>query len=41
MGGDFGGLTFDQIVAHHNAVLDGFSAGDHRIALRPAADVTF
>ncbi len=41
MGGDFGGLSFEQIVAHHNAVLNGFSAGTHRIELCPAAEVTF
>ena len=41
MGGDYGGLSFEQIVSHHNAVLNGFSAGDHRIELRPAADVSF
>ena len=31
MTGDSGALTFDQIVAHHNATLNGFSAGRHEI----------
>ena len=38
---DMGGLTFDQIVAHHNAVLRGFNAGKHAIRLSAAADLTF
>ncbi len=41
MTADQGGLTFAQIIAHHNAVLDGFSAGAHAIALRMAEDVRF
>lgn len=28
---DSGGLTFEQIIAHHNALLDGFDAGEHGI----------
>lgn len=38
---DQGGITFAQIIPHHNAVLDGFSAGAHAIALRAAEDVRF
>jgi nicotinamidase-related amidase len=34
-------LTAAQIIAHHNALLDGFDAGSHAITLRPAAQVTF
>ena len=28
-------LTFDQIVAHHNALLDGFDAGEHSVRVEP------
>ncbi|OJF90571.1 cysteine hydrolase family protein [Pararhizobium antarcticum] len=38
---DMGTLTFEQIIAHHNAVLDGFDAGAHAITLRPALEVAF
>ncbi len=31
MTADWHGLTFDQIIAHHNAVLDGFDAGAHHV----------
>jgi len=41
MTADQGGLTFAQIVAHHNAVLDGFSAGAHAVALSAAQDLRF
>jgi len=34
-------LTAAQIIAHHNALLDGFDAGAHAIAVKPARDVTF
>jgi nicotinamidase-related amidase len=30
-------LTAFQIIAHHNLVLDGFSAGDHSIKVKPTA----
>jgi nicotinamidase-related amidase len=33
---DSGVLTFDQIVAHHNALLDGFDAGNHSVQIAPA-----
>jgi nicotinamidase-related amidase len=41
MTADMGDLTFAQIIAHHNAVLDGFDAGAHAIELRTAAQITF
>jgi nicotinamidase-related amidase len=37
--GDSGTLGFQQIVAHHNRVLDGFSAGRWSIRTVPAAEV--
>jgi nicotinamidase-related amidase len=39
--GDRGGLTFDQIVAHHNATLDGFDAGPHLVWVKPASEISF
>ena len=39
--GDRGGLSFEQIVAHHNATLDGFDAGPHLVEVRKAADIAF
>jgi nicotinamidase-related amidase len=41
MTADMGGLTFEQIIAHHNAVLDGFDAGAHAIELRRAGQIAF
>jgi len=38
---DMGKLTFEQIISHHNAVLDGFDAGANAITLRPSGEVTF
>ena len=32
-------LNATQIIAHHNALLDGFSAGDHTIKIKAARDV--
>lgn len=29
------GLSFEQIIAHHNGLLDGFDAGSHRVRVRP------
>jgi nicotinamidase-related amidase len=29
MTADFGRLTYEQIIAHHNALLEGFDAGSH------------
>jgi nicotinamidase-related amidase len=34
-------LKAEQVIAHHNAVLDGFDAGPHQVTLRPAAEVSF
>ena len=34
-------LKFEQIVAHHNAVLDGFDAGQHKVRVMPSADIGF
>ena len=34
-------LTAAQIIAHHNALLDGFDAGPHAITVKPADEVTF
>lgn len=38
---DGAGLTFEQIIAHHNAVLDGFNAGPHAIRVKPASGLSF
>ncbi len=38
---DMGGLSFEQIIAHHNAVLDGFDAGRHAIRVAPAEQIRF
>jgi nicotinamidase-related amidase len=35
MTADFGGLSFEQIIAHHNALLDGFDAGLHSVRIVP------
>lgn len=32
-------LTAAQIIAHHNALLDGFDAGSHAISVKPAEEV--
>lgn len=34
-------LTAAQIIAHHNALLDGFDAGSHAISVKPADQVSF
>lgn len=39
MTADSGSLRFEQIIAHHNALLDGFDAGDHEVAVRPASEI--
>jgi len=41
MTADSGGLTYGQIIAHHNDLLDSFDAGTHVIGLAAAADVKF
>ena len=33
-------LTAAQIIAHHNALLEGFDAGSHAITVKPADEVT-
>lgn len=38
---DNGVLTFEQIVAHHNATLDGFDAGMATVTLAACEDVDF
>jgi len=32
-------LPFEQIILHHNAVLDGLDAGDHEVRVIPSADI--
>ncbi|HUM12807.1 MAG TPA: cysteine hydrolase family protein [Myxococcaceae bacterium] len=39
--GDSGQLSFRQIVAHHNRLLDGFSAGRWTIQVVPSADIAW
>jgi nicotinamidase-related amidase len=39
--GDRGGLTFEQIIAHHNATLDGFDAGPYVVTVKPANEIGF
>jgi nicotinamidase-related amidase len=34
-------LRFEQIIAHHNAVLDGFDAGNHRVRVERASGISF
>lgn len=41
MTGDRGALTCDQIIAHHNTLLDGFDAGKCVVTVKKAADVGF
>jgi nicotinamidase-related amidase len=41
MTSDTDDLTFEQIIAHHNAVLDGFDAGAHAIELCRADQIAF
>lgn len=41
MTGDTPLLPFAEIVAHHNATLDGFDAGEAVIELRSAAEIVF
>lgn len=38
---DAGSLRFEQIIAHHNAVLDGFDAGEHEVRVIPSAEINF
>lgn len=41
MTGDRGALTYDQIIAHHNTLLDGFDAGKHAVTVQKTAEVGF
>jgi nicotinamidase-related amidase len=38
---DMGDLVFDQIIAHHNATLDDFDAGNHSVEVRAAREIEF
>ena len=39
MTADAQALRFEQIIAHHNEVLDGFDAGEHEVSVRPASGI--
>jgi hypothetical protein len=39
--GDTASLQFADIVAHHNETLNGFRAGNSRVRVCPAADISF
>ncbi len=41
MTGDRGALTYDQIIAHHNGLLDWFDAGQHMARVKKAAEISF
>jgi nicotinamidase-related amidase len=32
-------LRFEQIIVHHNALLDGFDAGEHEVRVCPSAEI--
>lgn len=34
-------LRFEQIIAHHNALLEGFDAGEHEVRVVPVSDISF
>ncbi len=34
-------LRFEQIIAHHNALLDGFDAGEHEVRVMPSSEINF
>ncbi|MBB6486404.1 cysteine hydrolase family protein [Rhizobium lusitanum] len=38
---DMGKLAFEEIIAHHNMLLDGFDAGSHEIKLVAADEIQF
>jgi nicotinamidase-related amidase len=38
---DTDALTFEQIIAHHNALLDGFDAGCHSVRVVPHDQLSF
>ena len=39
MTADTNNLRFDQIIAHHNALLDGFDAGKHEVRVCPSSEI--
>jgi nicotinamidase-related amidase len=41
MTADTGPLTFEQIIAHHNFVLDGFDAGSHSVRVVPLDQISW
>ena len=41
MCGDTKTLTFEQIIAHHNATLNGFNAGGKEVRVKPAGEIVF
>ena len=41
MTADAGSLRFEQIIAHHNELLDGFDAGEHEVRVVPTSEITF
>jgi nicotinamidase-related amidase len=41
MTSDSGGLTFEQIIAHHNQSLDWLDAGSHVVRVKTAAEIQF
>jgi nicotinamidase-related amidase len=41
MTSDSATLRFEQIIAHHNAVLDGFDAGPHEVQVLPSSEISF
>jgi len=38
---DMGRLSFEEIVIHHNMLLDGFDAGPHEIRLVASTEISF
>jgi nicotinamidase-related amidase len=34
-------LKAEQIIAHHNRALDGFSSGKHAVTVKPASEIAF
>jgi nicotinamidase-related amidase len=41
MTADAGSLRFEQIIAHHNGLLDGFDAGEHEVRVVPTSEIGF
>jgi nicotinamidase-related amidase len=39
MSADSGGLRFEQIIEHHNSLLDGFKAGKHSVSVMPISEI--